>query len=102
MSTDPYTWFESEWQARVSQISSRRAYELSPLNYNNTTPEWNVPVNHVASMKVEITEPDLMHMIRDLRDAHAHAQVQQRYPQLKEAYMNYLSQVYLTVDKWPS
>lgn len=104
MTSDPYTWFEQEWQARVYQLRTQRSHKIAPLpplyspdqNWSSTA-----EVEHVPIMKVEIAEPDLIALIRDLKHQKAHTEVQRRYPQLMEAYMNYLSQVYLTVDKLP-
>ena len=104
MTDDPYHWFEQEWQARVSQLRIQSKHKIAPLSafYSQDT-NWDstVEVEHVPIMKVEISEPDLIAMIRDLKDHKAHTEVQRRYPQLREAYMNYLSQVYLTVDRMP-
>ena len=104
MKDDLYHWFEHEWQATVNQVRFKRQHKMAPLHVM-TDPnfKWDdcVEVTHVPIMKVEILEPDLISMIRDLKDHKAHREVQKRYPQLREAYMNYLSQVYLTVDKMP-
>lgn len=105
MKEDEYTWFEQEWHARINHVRMQTKHSMDAQSYWHTPyadyPE-HVQVERVPIMKVEIEEPDLMAMIKQLREAHAHAEVQKRYPQLREAYMNYLSQVYLTVDKWPS
>lgn len=104
MTTDPYTWFEHEWQARVCQLRTQRKHKIAPLpSFYSQDINWDstVEVEHVPIMKVEIAEPDLIALIRDLKHHKAHTEVQRRYPQLREAYMDYLSQVYLTVDKMP-
>ena len=104
MKDDLYHWFEHEWQATVSQVRFQRQTKMSPLSYMfdpNLKPDTQIEIEHVHIMKVEMNEPDLISMIRDLKDHKAHTEVQKRYPQLREAYMNYLSQVYLTVDKMP-
>jgi hypothetical protein len=104
MKHDLYNWFEQEWQATVNQVRIQRHTKISPLSYmfdSHFKPDTAIEVEHVPIMKVEMSEPDLLAMIRDLKTAKSHAEVQRRYPQLREAYMNYLSQVYLTVDKMP-
>lgn len=104
MTEDPYNWFEHEWQAQVSQVRVQTKRKIAPLpSFYSQDINWDstVEVEHVPIMKVEIAEPDLIALIRDLKHHKAHTEVQRRYPQLREAYMNYLSQVYLTVDKMP-
>ncbi len=104
MKDDLYNWFEHEWQATVNQVRIQRQTKMTPLiPFFAQKHNWeqSVEVEHVPIMKVEMSEPDLISMIRELKDHKAHAEVQRRYPQLREAYMNYLSQVYLTVDKMP-
>lgn len=106
MNHDLYTWLEHEWQVRINQVRVQTQRKVDASRYWGMVPDSlcadHVQVEHVPIMKVEISEPDLISMITQLRDSHAHTEIQNRYPQLKEAYMNYLSQVYLTVDKWPN
>ena len=106
MKDDLYTWLEHEWQVRINQVrmETKRKFDVTTYLHAPPSAEYSdhVQVEHVPIMKVEITEPDLIAMITQLRDSHAHTEIQNRYPQLKEAYMSYLSQVYLTVDKWHS
>jgi hypothetical protein len=102
-----YSWFEREWQSTVSSSSVRiqRSHKIPIPTWGSvsTSLMWEdtIQVEHVPIMKIEIAEPDLVSMIRELKDHKAHAEVQKRYPHLREAYMNYLSQVYLTVDEMP-
>lgn len=106
MKDDAYTWFEHEWHSRITQVKTQTKRKFDASVYWQQPPysdySDHVQVEHVPIMKVEIEEPDLEAMIRQLRESHAHTEVQKRYPHLREAYMSYLSQVYLTVDKWPS
>jgi hypothetical protein len=104
MKDELYNWFEHEWQATVNQVRIQRHTKLDYTTWWNKFPadaKDTIEVEHVPIMKVEIAEHDLISMIRDLKHHKAHEEVQKRYPQLREAYMNYLSQVYLTVDKMP-
>jgi FKBP-type peptidyl-prolyl cis-trans isomerase (trigger factor) len=106
MNDHAYTWFEQEWHTRITQVKVQTKHKFDASVYLKQ-PQCSdysdlVQLEHVPIMKVEIEEPDLEAMIRQLRESHAHTEVQKRYPHLKEAYMSYLSQVYLTVDKWPS
>lgn len=99
-----YDWFEQEWQASIRQVRIQRAHKIAPPFWGTThNMGWSdaVEVDHVPIMQIEIAEPDLTALIRDLKDHKAHAEIQKRYPQLREAYMNYLTQVYLTVDQMP-
>lgn len=106
MKQELYNWFEAEWQASV-----KHAYWKRQLMYSTLPPPdllqdpdlnwYNIQQQdvQVEMVKVEIAATDLIALIRELKDHRAHVEIQRRYPQLKEAYMNYLSQVYLTVDQ---
>lgn len=48
--------------------------------------------------QIEIPESEMRHMMIKLKEIDRHEQIQHRYPQLKLAYMDYLTQVHLTVD----
>lgn len=92
--------FEDEWEARVNFSHNQKVRLLTQLDwYCNTHPEEELVINTIPVMKVTIGEGDLNMLITKLQDLAKHEQAQQRYPQLKEAYMNYLSLYYLTVDQ---
>ena len=99
---DMRSQFESDYQARIT--TSKHAYRLRK-NYSYLSSYMDMGIHdaqileeRIPVMQVEITEPDLDVMIKQLKDANWHAQVQNKYPHLRAAYMEYLTHVHMTVD----
>jgi hypothetical protein len=98
-----YDWFEREWEASINNLRIQTKQKFNPPLWGRDLLSWEdtAEVSHVPIMKIEMSEHDLKTMIRGLKHHRAHEEVQRRYPHLREAYMNYLTQVYLTVDEMP-
>lgn len=96
-----YRDFEQDWHAQIEAHGRRTKYEPKPWYIKSDQDEQHqAPINYTTEQvyRVIMAEPDLDALVRASRDHVWHAYVQTKYPHLREAYMNYLAQVYLTMD----
>lgn len=96
-----YREFEQDWHARIEARGHRVKYEPAPW-YMHKGPHdpdvTQITYPTEAMYAITMAECDLDALVRVTAEHDWHAYVQKRYPQLREAYMNYLTQVYLTID----
>lgn len=95
------TQFESDWRARITKSKTLYQHRMnySYLNRDFVNPVTNLQEERISIMQVEIAEPDLDAMIQQLKDANWHVLIQNKYPHLRAAYMEYLTHVHMTVDQ---
>lgn len=97
-----YTQFEADWGAKIKPSHLRKTVAtINPMQKWFTNETSTVPVQTIPFVEVLIAEPDLNAMIRQLNDSMWHQDMQKKYPQLKEAYMEYMTKVFLTIDNIP-
>lgn len=95
------TRFEREWRARIVASPNHMremSYTLPMSSFQAATLQDAFEIKHVPMMSVEMPEHDMDLMIKQLDHASWHAEVQRKYPQLRAAYMEYLTHVHMTVD----
>ena len=96
------TQFESDWKARITKSRTvyqrRMNYSYVYTNLDFVNPDMKPQEEKISIMQVEISEPDLDVMIKQLHEANLHACIQNKYPHLRAAYMEYLMHVHMTVD----
>lgn len=90
--------FEQDYDARVHLKGHKIKSHMMPAFYHAEAKPTEPAIETEPAYQVEIGESDLIKLTRTLRDQEWHTHVQHRHPHLREAYMNYLTQVYLTVD----
>jgi len=91
--------FESEYRAHVQQSHREQIQYSAPGMVGSS---WydvhDTYLKRDPIWEVQMGQSDLTHMMRQLQHVNWHDHVQNQYPHLREAYMEYLTQVYLTVD----
>lgn len=93
--------FEQTYDALVVVKGQKVKAHMLPAFYHPECKQDLAMEQHMSyepAYQVQIGQEDLVKLVRVLQDQQWHDHVQNRYPHLREAYMNYLSQVYLTVD----
>jgi hypothetical protein len=99
---DMHTQFESDWRARITKYTTLYQQRMNHTYLNAdlfVNPVTNLQEEKISVMQVEIAEPDLDAMIRQLKDANWHVLIQNKYPHLRAAYLEYLTLVHMTVDQ---
>jgi hypothetical protein len=92
-------WFTQHYHVDVHGSNAYRYRTSNPVNANNTLigfPALDIEKDRV--FKLEIGEQELIEIISILQKADTHLLLQNRYPGIREAYMNYITTIMLTAD----
>lgn len=91
--------FEQHWQARVDSDGYAQTRQMSNWYQPDMLFDDAAALSHKEPMVcVKMSESSLHEMCGVLAEHHKHDQLQARYPQLREAYVSYLSMLHLTAD----
>lgn len=94
--------FVQNWHAKVTETTERRMRVGELVNpfrdYNVFDNPYTVTTYQEPVMRIELPQKQFDQLISMANQQEWHEEAQRRYPHLREAYINYLSQVYLTVD----
>jgi hypothetical protein len=94
-STD-LAWLENMLLCKIESKSIRSQIQPSPIYGKSEYASTHV-INHEQEYTLRILSRDLEFLIRKLKEIDRHEQAQQRWPHLKQAYLEYITQVQLTV-----
>jgi hypothetical protein len=93
---DLLDWFSSEFNARIL-VSPQRMHRIEPFNLTATQMVESSIVRERV-FDVAITERDLLHIARCLRERVLHDSMRRRYRAVEEAWVNYMATLYLSRD----
>lgn len=104
MDVENLQWLGQNYQVNINLAKTKLRYysEVASSVYGSgLTSPTNTVAEQIHSEKVfqlEIGERDLAQIIHVLQKADTHALLQNRYPGIREAYMNYMTTIMLTAD----